>query len=794
MKKYILLSLVLILALFSGPIFAGNTGNIKGRVIDAKTKKPLVKARVILVELASKAETDENGDFFMTGIPMGFYSIAISYVGYEDYLKTGIAVGTDSTYPFGTAKMKKKGISGGTIKVTATRKLIKREVGVSETEISEDELKDAPVPDFFRMAQTVPGVVGSGGQLHIRGGRSDEVNYMVDGMTIRDPVTGTFGGTLNTNSIKSISIKTGGFSAEYGGALSGIINVVTKEGGRKMSGSFSYYTGKMIWDTADQGDKDMQWELGGPISIFGKDKKFPFLSFYTSGSRFISDLKWLSDPYHNTKINLDKFLDGYYGSDDKQDYLHWPWEDFIDTSSKLTLQISPKLKVKLGFQYSRAYINIMAPSAYATENVDNQPTQFQNNVQYNLEWDHTISSSLFYQIFIYRFMNNIKLSVHDKEPWEYDWSYEPEDRDYPVYEDRTSVQYSIKTDVVNQLNTVHQIKTGFSYSLFDISENYRSYPGEADSYRDEFHRYMDEQAFYLLDLMDWDQDLVMNLGLRYDRRQYAKSQFSPRMFMTFAINPRTKFRFNYGIFYQPPAAMYVLQEKYDQVQDQSNNQYLDAENSVNFEYGIDYLLSDLLKMSISAYYKNTSDLVKFVAGNSRLNGNDRDMPMNADHSYSQGLEFQFTKAFGNNYSWRLAYTLSDAKGTSSNPYISISVLPPKEFPLDWDITHNLVFQFQYNNGDLGVNAIGYWHTGEPYTSVDGNKKGLVNDARFPIYKRIDATLFKYLPMKWFGLKYRLYFEITNLFNTRNITALYADGTARAYSTPSRAKAGIDLTF
>ncbi len=240
--------------------------------------------------------------------------------------------------------------------------------------------------------------------------------------------------------------------------------------------------------------------------------------------------------------------------------------------------------------------------------------------------------------------------------------------------------------------------------------------------------------------------------------------------------------------------MYVLQQKFDEVGQQSNNQYLNAENSVNFEYGIDYLLSDLLKMSISAYYKNTSDLVKFVAGNSRLNGNDRTMPMNADHAYSQGLEVQITKAFGNNYYWRLAYTLSDAKGTSSNPWISISILPPKEFPLDWDTRHNVVLQFQYNNGSLGVNAIGYWNSGKPYTSVDGNKKGLVNDARYPYYKRIDVTLFKYLPIKWFGLKYRLYLEVNNLFNTKNIVDVYADGNVKAYESPSRAKAGIDLTF
>ncbi|MCK4667750.1 TonB-dependent receptor plug domain-containing protein, partial [Candidatus Dependentiae bacterium] len=79
-----------------------------------------------------------------------------------------------------------------------------------------------PVTSFFAVVETLPGVIRVGDQLHIRGGRGDQVNYMVDGISITDPVTGTFGGTLNENSIQSMNLMASGFSAEYGEAIQGL--------------------------------------------------------------------------------------------------------------------------------------------------------------------------------------------------------------------------------------------------------------------------------------------------------------------------------------------------------------------------------------------------------------------------------------------------------------------------------------------------------------------------------------------------------------------------------------------
>mgnify|MGYP001296028929 CR=1 FL=1 len=779
MKKFSS-ALLIFFVIISVIAYAGNTGNLRGKVT-GPDGNPLKNAKVTLIEMGQDTGTDDVGAYFFAGIPIGFYTVRVEMTGYKTIERENIIISSDVTVTE-DFKMEKGKVEGGVIKVVSTKKQIVRTEGGTSHEITVDELEDAPVPDFFRMVQTLPGVVGEGGQLHIRGGRDDEVNYMVDGMTIKDPVTGTFGGNINQNSIKEITVKTGGWTAEYGGALSGIINVVTKEGERYFQGSLDYYTSKLVLKDWDQGDSDLDWQLGGPIPIFKQNKAgFPLLTFYTSGSQSVSDLKWQSDPLYNDAAQ-------YYETD-------WPWQCFTETATKITLRLSPQMKLKVGFQYAYADINFLSTPSYATSDDAHQPTQHQMNNQINLEWNHAITQKLFYQVFLYRFQNWLRLDVGGKDWTEYNWSYDPDDRDYPNWQERTSTQYTVKIDVVNQVDLIHQIKTGLSYNYYDLESALHWLPADEGHYTDIYHRALDEQAFYVLDNMDWDQDLVMNVGLRYDRRQYAKSQFSPRMFVSFAINDRTKFRFNYGIFYQPPATMYVLEQKQASVNDQQNNQYLDAENATQFEYGIEYLISDDLKLDIAVYYKNTSDLIKYVAANSRIAGNERLMPMNVDHSYSQGMEVQFTKQFSNNYYWRLSYTLSDAKGTSSDPFISIGILPPREYPLDWDITHNVILQWNYSNESLGFSMLAYWHSGLPYTSVAGSKKGLTNDARYPDYKKVDITIWKYLPgIKWFGLKYRLYVEIMNLFGSANIVAVWADGTARLYSTPTRAKAGIELAF
>ncbi|MEZ4761950.1 MAG: TonB-dependent receptor plug domain-containing protein [Calditrichia bacterium] len=101
-----------------------------------------------------------------------------------------------------------------------------------------------PVEEFEDVLQLQAGVTrGEGGGFHIRGGRSSEVAYWVDGVSVTDAFDGSNAVEIENNAIQSLQVISGTFNAEYGQAMSGIINIVTKEGGSELTGNISAYAG-----------------------------------------------------------------------------------------------------------------------------------------------------------------------------------------------------------------------------------------------------------------------------------------------------------------------------------------------------------------------------------------------------------------------------------------------------------------------------------------------------------------------------------------------------------------------
>jgi outer membrane receptor protein involved in Fe transport len=90
------------------------------------------------------------------------------------------------------------------------------------------QMTDTAVNDVAGIVSLQAGVTNIGGELHIRGGRANEVNYTVDGMSVSDPVDGGATLQVDTDAISDMKVMTGGFPAEYGNAQSGVINIVTQ--------------------------------------------------------------------------------------------------------------------------------------------------------------------------------------------------------------------------------------------------------------------------------------------------------------------------------------------------------------------------------------------------------------------------------------------------------------------------------------------------------------------------------------------------------------------------------------
>ena len=265
--------LTLILA-FSFNVFAGVTGKITGRVIDKQTKEGIPGVNVIVPELGIGAATDLDGYYFILNVPVGEYSVQAQIISYQTQTKSGVSVSADinTTVNF---DLSLGAVEYDTVIVEAKESKIQTNVTQKERTMNQELLDEAVSSNIMAAVANNAGVVGSGNNLHVRGGRTDEVGYMVDGMSIVDPVTKGLGATINKNAVSEVKFISGGFNAEYGEAMSGVLNIVTREGASRYEGTVKYEGNSFLPKAFNYGDNRVELSIGGPIY---KDKARFFLS------------------------------------------------------------------------------------------------------------------------------------------------------------------------------------------------------------------------------------------------------------------------------------------------------------------------------------------------------------------------------------------------------------------------------------------------------------------------------------------------------------------------------------
>jgi len=295
---------VLIFAIFSMVItaFAGTGGKVAGLVLDADTGDPLIGVNVMLAGTTQGAATDLEGYFTILNVPPGLYEIAASSIGYKTFRIQDIRISVDHTTNI-DINMESSVIEGEEVIVVAQKELIQKGLTSSESSISSDELESMPVESFSGLLATQAGVTqGSDGKLHVRGGRSSEVTYMVDGL----PVSSDLGLSLSTNVISELTLISGTFNAEYGKAMSGIVNIATKEGAKKFKARLTTQFGDMLtWNDryikgSDFNPLNFQrydLDLSGPISFL------PEGSFFVTGT-FRNNLGWLYGIREHTTYDM----------------------------------------------------------------------------------------------------------------------------------------------------------------------------------------------------------------------------------------------------------------------------------------------------------------------------------------------------------------------------------------------------------------------------------------------------------------------------------------------------------
>jgi outer membrane receptor protein involved in Fe transport len=813
--------------------YAGVTGKISGVVTDAESEEPLIGATVRVLGTDLVATTDEEGEYFIINVPSGKYDISVTHVGFELITKKEVRVLLDLTSPVDFSVRQMAVRLSKEMVVYAEEPTIQRDLTSSKIIFTSDRLKNIPnIVSVQSVLSNYPGVLmDKNDDMHVRGGRAGQVAYYYDGFSIMDPFVSGTGMRILPSALEELSLTSGGFTAEYGDALSGVVNAVTPEGGSEYHGKLRMYQGATHSYDVNTGtwgglefikNRSASFTFSGPVPSFDSRK----FNFFVAGE-YLRDNSSLP---HNMTIS-------YSGT------------------AKLAMQPLPKMKVLAHAKYFDAYGDNYDHRDVNNRsydfNLDGLPS-FENNaylVGLSSNWNITNRSIL--SSSFSRFRTNTKTAprhLMDKH-WS-QWPGYSEDADgkydgtihtdnylnnpdyndpfeaigfatgsdfNPSYQWRQAAYNSFVLSYLSQMTKTNQIKVGAEYIRYAIDWDKKQFYN-ANPYGENYVSQPTYASFYVQDKLEYE-DFVVNMGLRYDyrnadisynytpdeltatyREAKSVSRISPRLGVSFPISDRSVMHFNYGTYYQAPRFTYLytnLQGDLSTGYPLLGNPDLAPEQTIAYELGLDHMINEGLRFDVTAYYKDIKDLVttrealKYAGRTVTKFDND-------DYGSVKGFDVALDKLPMKGYfSASVAYSYMIAMGNGSSatePYytyltsIEDTLAPVKEYRLDFDQRHTVtgVLDFRVPSnwngkvfglaipGNWGINAVGYYGSGLPYTKTDslGNRYGERNEGRLPANYSVDMRFNKDFFVGRQKNILSLFIEVDNVFNKQNILNVY----------------------
>ena len=613
-KFYVKLSSIFLIIIFltaiSPCVLAGTTGKIAGRILDAKSQEPLIGVNVILVGTNMGAATDQNGNYFIINIPPGKYEVKASLIGYQSVEVKDVVVNVDQTTRLNLS-MGEQAVEIKSVIVTATKPLVQKDLTSTQSNISGGDISMLPVEDVQSVVNLQAGVVNG----HFRGGRLGEVKYMIDGVSVNDVFSGQSTMQADVNSVQELQVITGTFNAEYGQALSGVVNQVTKIPRDHYSGSFSTYTGDYI-----TGRHSLFQYMGGvnPFRTYNFQGSLSGPIPATNGKvRFFTSARYLNDDgylYGKRVFNPSDSSD--FSSGNPQNWYVGATGDSADVpmnySKQLTLQ--GKLQFKVGDGKG-----IVLEALYQNHNYkdynhdyllnpDGDYKRYQTSFLGSISYTHVFGPSAFLDLLGSVYSSDYKQYVFQNP---LDPRYVNPEREREVsgaafltagtenwHFLHNTKTYTAKVDFTDQITNIHEFKAGIEADLhtldyqdyqvmIDAATNYKPQlpqPGAFNYNIYQNHPY--QLAGYIQDKIELDY-LIVNVGVRFDYFQpdgqtlknpdniavldnklppfpdslftkaSAKSQVSPRIGISYPISDKGAVHISYGHFFQIPPFEYL---------------------------------------------------------------------------------------------------------------------------------------------------------------------------------------------------------------------------------------------
>jgi outer membrane receptor for ferrienterochelin and colicin len=805
---------------------ADETGSVTG-VVTTDNGRPIEFATLRIVnggaETVAGALSDSQGRFTISRVPLGTYVLKASFIG---FVVAERPITISPSVPVVVQFALKETIVNEYKVIVVADPLAPDRVKDSGTKYRDPKSKmdDVPVEGFEEYIGTHPGMVIQAGEIHPRAGRAGELQYQMDGIPVNDPLD-QGPARVATISISESEIILGGMDAEYGNAQSGVVNIITQEGGDLFAGEATYMTD-------DFGAPDKTYDNYDRVTVgMGGPTPFRNLTYYISGEGTWTDTYLATREVRERHQILDFISIGPRQSNEINYQAKLAWRP--QSTFKLTLELLRNIRrydnyehpwSRVGYvetqtdtvedsgeivtRYGRFSEEQEGPNWIYFNGPEHTPNYSDESSIYKAVWTQTLTKGTFYTLKLSRSRHGFLSSVRNVLPWEYMGQYPDQWRDrinfqlspyyatngdVPTYSERTTDVWTLKTDWTSQLG-MHKFKTGLEYRYNDLQNFQVNYPerlngnGQYGLFRSQFHYYNSEGSFYAQDR--WEHEgMVVNAGIRYDVfsvgnqisasevENRLRSQWSPRVGIAFPITVRTGLSFHYGRFSQVPDRRAIFEDRGAAVATRGNPN-LENETTVSYQAALQHNFSDDVSGQFSLYFKDIFGLLSADQVRSGDSPNLVTQWTNRDYASARGFEVSINKRFNRTFSADLAYTYGVATGVASDPNIQQQLnflyLPISEQPLDWDQRHTISATTTVAKpNDWQVNMIWTLGTGFPYTPWNRDQRqadpALTNSRRLPSSSSLSIQAEKHY--KIWGQQIELFLRGNNVLNAQTIVNL-----------------------
>ncbi len=714
-KNFYIIAFILIPVL----LFSGITGKISGTIIDKESGQNLIGANIILEGTNLGAASDINGFYNILNVPPGVYTLQATMIGYNKIIQQNVKVMIDLTSSVNFS-LSSKTLEGEEVIVIAHAPIVQKDVTSTSFKVSADQINQLQVVNLNEIVELQAGVVNG----HFRGGRSGEVMYIVDGIPMNDGYSGDVPFEVENDIVQEVEVISGTFNAEYGQAMSGIVNIVTKEGQEDFSGKVSFFGGDYVSNHDETflyinnlnplAISNSQFSISGPLPILNKKISFSLVGrlYNSNGWMYGQRLFTPEDScdFSNDEVYLESTGDNKYV----------PMNPTLRKTlqGKLTFKVFKRDKINLSsFYQDKEYSEFDRLFKYNPDgNYKRESISYQNSFQYT----HVFSAGTFlsgnfskantkYDQFVYKNELDSRyvpielltgtgsngFSTGGMRMWQHH------------RQNRTTI---LKTDLTSQINNINKIGVGVSYKQCNLSlHEYQIYFDENDNlqippdsswYNNSYSHKPNEISAYFQDKIEVG-DMIINAGLRYDyfnpdgkvpehfyntrdsekRDAEISYQFSPRFGIAYPITDNGVIHFSYGHFFQIPSYEHLylnpdfevslVQLKGDQPPRGSFNSMGNAElkpqKTVSYEIGLKQALSQTFSVNITCYNKDIRDLIGQET-RSDMFGGKYWRYINRDFANVKGITLALEKLETiNSPGFSIDYTYQSATGNASNP-------------------------------------------------------------------------------------------------------------------------------